>query len=98
MGSVLRIVTVRATSMSMNGLLVFNLRNLAGEPEPHTPAAIVKDGHGIGEDVIELRDGLFRKQVYPFAAFGLHGDEGRHAFHAFKVIANTGVVGDGEIQ
>ena len=34
----------------------------------------------------------------PFAAFGLHADKARLAFHLLNVIVNALVVGDGEVQ
>jgi hypothetical protein len=61
-------------------------------------SAVVGDGHGIGEDVIELGNGLFREEFHPFAAFGLHRDKGGLALHGFEVVVDAGIVGDREIQ
>ena len=72
--------------------------DLVLDPEPGPSAAMVDDRHGVGEDVIELGDGLLGEQPQPLAAFGLHADEDRLALEAGDVALDAGVVGDGELQ
>ena len=69
-----------------------------GHPEPRPAAAMIDDRHGVGEDVIELGDGLFGEQRRPFAALGLHADEARLACQLLDVVVDALIVGDGEVH
>ncbi len=69
-----------------------------GHPESRPAAAMIDDRHGVGEDIIELRDGLLGEQRRPFAALGLHAHEARLALQLLEVVVDALIVGDGEFQ